>query len=117
MSFVVSNFNQFDRLSVDSLVSFIDPHDPSITGESLSEIMHFEVLVTWIGVSDVIITSWYAIYIIDLPCAIIAEFVHQAILHTGINHVVNSEAISSNIILLLDLDVMRYFTNKGLVLR
>jgi len=94
VSFVVSGFYQLDGLSVGSLISFVDTNDPAFRGEGFSEVMEFKVFVARIGISNIVVTFRLAVLSINLPGAVIAEFVHQAVLHRGKDHIVDSVSIS-----------------------
>lgn len=100
---VIPFFDQLDSLSVCPLISLVNPHNPPLTGECLSEIMQFEVLIAWIGVSDIIVSLWLTICGIDLPGAIVAQFVHEAILHSRENQIINPVSILRDVVFLIDM--------------
>lgn len=105
VSFVVSGFDEFDCFTVGSLVAFVDTHDPTFGGKCFGEVVQFEVFVTGVGVSDVVVTFWLAVLGVNLPGAVVAEFVHEAVLHGGEHHVVDSVAVAGDVVFLLDVGV------------
>jgi hypothetical protein len=67
--------------------------------------VQFEVFVAWIGVSHIIVALRFAVSRIDLPRAVVAEFIHEAILHSWKDHVINPVAVSSHIVFFFDVRV------------
>jgi hypothetical protein len=102
ISLIVSGLDQFDSFSVCSDISPVDADDPSFRGERLCEIVQLEVFIPWISVSDVIISLWLAICGIHLPSAVVAEFVHQTILHGRQYHIIDAIAITRDVVFFLD---------------
>lgn len=60
------------------------------------------MFVPWIDVSDCIITFWLAHRSINLPSSVIGKFVHETVLHGWEDLIVDSVAVSSYVILFLD---------------
>lgn len=100
--FVISFLDQLDSLSVSPLISLVNPHNPPLTGECLSEIMQLKVLIAWISVSDIIISLRLAVCGIDLPGTIVAQFVHEAVLHSREDQVINPVSILRDVVFLID---------------
>lgn len=99
---VIPFLDQLDSLSVSPLIPLVNPHNPPLTGERLSEIMQLEVFIAWIGVSDIIVALWLAVCGIDLPGTIVAEFIHEAVFHCREDQVIDSVAVLRDVILLVD---------------
>ncbi len=102
---VVTLLDEFNGFAIGTLVTLVDTDDPTLTGECLSEVVQLEVLVAGIGISHVIIALRFAIGSVDFPCAVVAEFVHEAVLHAGKDHVVNTIAVLGDVIFFVDVGV------------
>lgn len=105
VSLVISCLDKFNCLSVSSLISLVDTNYPTFRGECLGEVMQFEVFVAGVGISHVIVTFWFAVLGVNLPGTIVAEFVHEAVLHRGEDHIVNSVSISGDIVFFFNVRV------------
>jgi hypothetical protein len=105
VTLVVSLFNQLNGLAVGSLVSLVDSNDPSLTGEGLSEVMKLEVFVARVDISDIIVSLWLAVCSIDLPGTIVAELIHETVLHGGEDEVVDSVAVLGDIVFLVNVGI------------
>lgn len=105
VSLVIAFLDQLDCLSVSPLVSLVDPHNPALTGERLSEIVQLEVLIAWVGVSDIIVPFRLAVSGVDFPSTVVAELIHEAVLHGRKDEVINPVSVLRNIIFLIDVGI------------
>ena len=103
--FVISLLDEFNGLSVGAIVPLIDPDDQPLAGEGLSEVVQFEVLVSGIGVSNIVVALGFAVGGVDLPGAVVAELVHETVLHAGEDHVVDPVSVFRDVVLFVDMGV------------
>jgi hypothetical protein len=99
VSLVVSLFDKLNGLTISPLITPVDPYDPPFTSKCLSKVVEFEVLVAWVDVTDVVVSLWFAVSCIDFPGAVVAEFIHKAVLHGGQDEVIHSVAVLGDIVL------------------
>jgi hypothetical protein len=102
---VIACLDQLDCLSVGSVVALVDTHDPPLGGEGFGEVMQFEVLVAWIGVSDIVVAFGFAVLCIDLPGTVVAQLIHEAVLHRWEHHIINAISISRHVVLFFNVRV------------
>lgn len=102
---VISLLDQLDGLAVGPLVPLINSDNPALAGEGLSEVVQFEVLISGISVSHIVVTLGLAVSRVHLPSAVVAELVHQAVLHAGQHQVVNPVTVFRHVVLLVDVRV------------
>lgn len=105
VAFVVTCLYQLYCLSVCALVALIDSDNPPLGCKGFSEVVKFEVFVARVSVSYIVVTFGLAVGSIDLPGSVVAQFIHQTILHGGEHHVVDSVAVSGHVVLLFDVRV------------
>ncbi len=67
--------------------------------------MELEVLVAGVDVTNIIVSFGLAVSSVDLPGAVVAQLVHQAVLHGGEDKVVHSVTVLGNVVLLIDVGV------------
>ena len=99
---IFSFFENLNSFSVSSFVSFEDSNNPLITSESFSVIVKLIIFITWINISNSIITFGFTHGSINLPGSVIRKLVHETVLHGWQNLVVDSISISSYVVLLFN---------------
>lgn len=96
---VISFLDQLDGLPVSPLISLIDSDNPALAGEGLREVVQLEVLIPGISVSHIVVTFGLAVSRVHLPSAVVAQLVHQAVLHARQHQIVNPVTIFRNVVL------------------
>jgi len=76
IALVLALFDQFNGLAISPLVSFIDPYNPSLTREGLSEVVQLEILESRINITHVVITFGFTVSCFYFPCAVVAQSIH-----------------------------------------
>lgn len=99
---ILSFLKNLNGFSVSPFISFEDSNNPFVAGESFSEIMKFVMFVTRIYVSDVIPTFRFTHRSFNIPGSIIRKFVHQTVLHSWKNLIVDSITVPTDVIFLLN---------------
>lgn len=67
--------------------------------------MQFEVFVSRIGISHIIVSLRLSVGGVDLPGTVVAELVHEAILHAGKDQVIDTIAIFGDVVFFVDMGV------------